>query len=84
MSVTHASRRGKSYSKFIVPAGAPLLAQSSNHPEALIDSAARATYTVLLNGMANYDTASVALRHKSRQIAIAVLDAKARFENHFP
>lgn len=81
---TRASGNGRSFPTSIKTDGRPLLAQSSNHPEALIDSAARATYTVLMNGMANYDTASEALRHKSRQIAIAVLDAKTRFEDHHP
>lgn len=64
--------------------GRPLLAQSSNHSEALIDSAARSVYTVLMGGLSNYDSGSVALRHKSRQLAIAALDAKTRFEDHFP
>lgn len=84
MSMTHASRIGKSFPTSTKIVGRPLLAQSSNHPEALIDSAARVTYQVLMNGMANYDTGSEAMRHKSRQIAIAVLDAKARFGNHYP
>lgn len=82
--MTLGSQIGKSSNTHIKIGGRPLLAQSSNHPEALIDSAARATYTVLMNGMANYDRASEGLRHKSRQIAIAVLDTRKRLEDHFP
>ncbi len=84
MSMMPESRTGRTLRTRTKDVGRPLLAQSSKHPEALIDSAARATYSVLMNGMANYDTASAALRHKSRQIAIAVLDAKERFEDHYP
>lgn len=78
------SQIGKNFNTRINSDGRPLLAQSSKYPEALIVSGARAAYTVLMNGMANYDTASEALRHKSRQMAIAVLDARERFEDHHP
>lgn len=81
------SGNGASSATSINLGGSLSLAQLSNplnHPEAKINSAARAVYSAMFNGLADYDHATVKLKHKSRTIAIAVLDAAERFENHYP
>lgn len=84
MTMTHGLKNGASSRPYTKSVGHPLLAQSSNHSEAKINAAARATYSVLMGGAADYDKGSVALKHKSRQIAIAVLDSADIFEDHYP
>lgn len=84
MSMTREYVNGKNSVTFINGDGKPLLAQSSQFPEAKIDSGARAVYGSLAMNLADFDKASPKLRHKCREIAIAVLDAAERFENHYP
>lgn len=83
----HASGNGASSATSIKLGGSQLSARLSNplnHPEAKINAAARAVYSAMFNGLAEYDRATTKLKHKSRLIAIAVLDAADRFENHYP
>lgn len=85
MSMTHASRNGKNSTALINVVGQPSLAPSSNrHPKAKLNACARAAYGSLMMGLTSYDRASPKLQAKSLQIAEAVLDAAARFEDHYP
>ncbi len=80
----HESLNGKASKKFTGNGGQPLLAQSSRYPEAKINAGARAVYSKMMLGLISYDLATAKLQHKCRQIAIAVLDAAATFEDHYP
>lgn len=82
MSMTRESSNGTNSKRFTGSAGRPSLARSSSHSEAEIITAARAVYGSLTMGLADFDHATTTLQHKCREIAIAVLDANARFENH--
>lgn len=75
MSMIHGSRNGRNSTRFTNGGGSPSLARSSKHPEAKIEAGARAAYGSMMMGLADYDQATVKLQHKSREIAIAVLDA---------
>lgn len=78
MSTTRGSLNGKSSKRFTGCAGKPLLVRSSVHPEARVAAIARTVYGSLMVGLANFDHATPILRHKCREIAIAVLDAESR------
>lgn len=83
----HGSASGINLATSIKPGGSPSLGPSSNplkHSEAKINAAARAVYAALMNNLNDFDRATEKLKHKSRLIAIAVLDAANRFENHHP
>lgn len=75
MSTMRESASGANLALSINGGGRPLLAQSSRYSEATVDAGARAAYRAMMNGLASYDSATTKMQHKSRQIAIAVLDA---------
>lgn len=88
--MTHAYLNGKSSKKFIVPVGAmsPALSSSRRNKdsrrEAKILAGARAAYSSMMNGLAEFDTGTFKLRAKCLQLAEAVIDAAQRVEDHFP
>lgn len=57
---------------------------TSIHPYEKINAAARAAYSVMMLGLADFDAATPKLKHKCHEIAIAVLDAAERFERREP
>lgn len=84
MRTMHVFVNGKNSATFTNGGGKPLLAQSSRYPEAKVNAGARAAYSRMVLNLIPFDNASPSLSHKCREIAIAVLDAAERFENHYP
>lgn len=86
--MTHASLNGASLKKSIVNGGVLSLAQSSKpltkKQHAKLNAGARAAYDSMMNGLADFDTATFKLKAKCLQIAAAVLEAAERVEDHFP